>query len=141
MLVILSVFAFVAQDPVVTSGLHRGPNPWTQGATLQCGQAVVQFSGFGPSSPEVAPGIESNGRQVTGEKVTELHRDLGRRSAVYRIGALCGPEDQVYARIDIGERQADGTVRYESASAVISGGALTSYTGLAPSTADSFWFR
>ena len=67
--------------------------------------------------------------------------DLTRRSAVYRLEMICGPNGDFVVRINRGEAGRGDSVQYEVASATIRRSEVMSYSGMETADASKFWFR
>jgi hypothetical protein len=108
----------------------------------KCGASKVLISGYGAGRPlDRAAAILVDGHTVQGPKRASLLADLTHRRAAYRVEILCDSPQNVTVRIHVGEKQADGNVRYWSGAAFLKGRTLLSYTGLQESDQESFWFR
>ena len=131
-----------AQGPIISSYDPPPAQVWEQSLRLACGRTTLRIAGYGVSRPHGRPvAITVDGRPLTGAAVESLRRDLSGQHAVYRLGGLC-PRDagRIALVIQIGERTGTGP-EYRTASAMIVGGRLQAYTGLAPTEASGFWFR
>ncbi len=141
----ISSFLFaitIAQVPVVMSGRDSLASPWVQSVQASCGRKVLTVAGYGAANPlDRRPQVLVGRRSFTGPAVRQLLDDLANRRAVYRFTILCDPRGGAELRIEEGEKQRGGGVRYRSGAAFIKGNRLVSYTGLEEADADSFWFR
>lgn len=141
-LLVLSALAF-HQEPVIMSGRRQPPVPWQQAMTARCGRNALDLSDFGTVYPAgLQPSVNVDGHPVTGPEIDRLKSDLAHRTGVYRFEVLCTDEGGFSVRIVVGERPVNGeAVVYQIGSALIQNGRLTEYSGLEPSTDDSFWYR
>lgn len=137
------ILAFgLAQVKVITVREPRVASPWVQSVRASCGSRVLTVSGYGAAMPlNRAAEVLVNGKPVVGKAVRQLLDDLSHRGAAYRLGILCGRTGGITLRINQGEKQMDGSVRYQSAAAVIRDNQLVKYTGMEEGDANSFWFR
>ena len=140
MIVVLA--ALLASPPLVIRTIEpRAASPWVQSVRATCPAGLIEISGYGPSRPVGrSASIRIGGRPVAGA-LAPLLADLSGGRAVYRLGILCDRKTGITLRLNKGERQPDGSVRYQSGAASFTNGRLVSYTGLQPSDEDGFWFR
>lgn len=128
--------------PVVSVKEPSAASPWVQSVRASCGASELLIAGYGAAKPlGRIPKILVSGRPVTGRALNQLQADLSYRRAAYRLEILCGNLGGITLRINIGEKQLDGTVQFQSGAAFMKGNRLVSYTGLQIGDADSFWFR
>lgn len=136
------LLAMVGADPVIAPRHPQAASPWVQSVRARCGADALAVAGYGGGRPlDRVATMQVNDRPVTGPAVRRLLDDLSHRRSVYRLTILCGEAGRIELRIDEGEKQADGPVRYWSSAALVRGARLVSYTGRQESEADSFWFR
>jgi len=136
------LLAMLSPDPVIAPRHPHAASPWVQSVRASCGANVLAVAGYGGGRPlDRVATLRANDRPVTGPAVRRLLDDLSHRRSVYRLTILCGESGRIEFRIDEGEKQADGPVRYWSSAALVRGNRLVSYTGRQESDADSFWFR
>ena len=129
-------------DPVLMGREPRAASPWVQSVRANCGDTVLEISGYGAARPlDGVADIHIDGRAVTGPGVEPLRTDLSSRSAAYRLAIRCGDPGEIWVHISEGEKQPDGTVRFRFAAASIKDGRLRSYSGFQEGDADDFWFR
>lgn len=129
-------------NPVISPRHPHSALPWVQSVRARCGSTALAIDGYGAAKPlEGVPELLINDQPITGKSIPLLLNDLSNRRAVYRLQILCGDPGEITVRIDEGEKQAGGAVRYRSGAAFIEAGRLVTYTGLEEADADSFWFR
>jgi hypothetical protein len=136
------VLTLLSQVPIVMTHEPRSASPLTQSVSANCGRTPLLISGYGVARPlGRTPRFLVNGRPIAGQAAAQILHDLSNRRAVYRFEILCGDPGEVTVRINMGERQVGGPVRYQIGSVVIRGNRLFSYRGLEESNEDRFWFR
>lgn len=140
------LFSFLAlalvPDVVIRSRDPLPALPWVQSVRASCGSSALTVSGYGAATPlDREPKLLVGERPITGKATEQLLDDLSHRGAAYRLQILCGSPGAITLRINKGERQLDGSIRYRSGAARIRGNLLVSYTGLEEAGPDSFWFR
>src|SRR4028118_399446 len=105
----------VVQAPVITVQEPKAASPWVQIVRANCGPNVLTISGYGVARPkEKKPEIRVNERPVRGTAVRQLLEDLSTRSGAYRLQILCSASGGITVRINEGDKQENGSVRYRS---------------------------
>lgn len=140
----IALFAllFAGQEIVVSAVEPRAADPWIQSVSARCGGATLRIEGYGAGRPlDRGVSLSTDGADVQGVHVADMAADLGHVSAAYRLEITCGRDDAFMVRINRGEAGMADAVRYKVASATIQGKALTSYSGMQPANASTFWFR
>ena len=131
-----------SQVPTVTVREPRPATSWVQSVRANCGRNTLTVAGYGVASPlERAPQVLVGRRTLAGKSVARLLGDLSNRRAVYPLRILCDRDGAMTLRINEGEKQRGGGVRYRSGAAFMKGNLLVSYTGLEEADEESFWFR
>lgn len=139
-IVMLSLLSSPAPD--VTVREPRSPSKWVHSVEASCGGTELVVSGYGGSRPlDSRPRLLVSGQPLRGNAAARLLSDLGHKRAVYRLQILCGRTGRIDIRISLGEKQMDGSVRYQAGAGSIRNGRLESYTGLEEADAETFWFR
>ena len=125
----------MAREPVPAS-------PMKTSFEAVCAGTRLRVEAHGLARPQAGARIFVNGRRVRQSGIGRLERDLTDSGAVYRLVALCGRERQtLQLQLYVGEADAAGQVAYSAGSATFIRDILVSYTGLSPTTEESFWFR
>lgn len=138
--VMLSLVSPAAPD--VTVHEPRSASPWVNRVEASCGGTELVVSGHGGGGPlDSRPRLLVSGQKLRGSAAARLLGDLDHKRAVYRLQILCARSGRIDIRISLGEKQMDGSVRYQAAAGSISNGRLETYTGLEEVDAETFWFR
>jgi hypothetical protein len=141
-LIYMNVYGLLGQD-VILSFDAPAARTMQHSVILECPGAKLVIHNFGPRRPaEGDVVLLFNGRRVRGSLAHALQQDLGRRAAVYRLGARCPAKHaQIVLLLNVGERSLDGSIDYQRASAIFSGGRIEQCTGLQKADEETFWFR
>jgi hypothetical protein len=138
----LLISMMMISQPVIAAREPHSASPLSQLVQANCGGSELVISGYGAARPlNGRAELVVADRPIEGDAVERLRSDLSHRRSVYRLEVLCGSSGQITLRINVGERQEDGDIRYQSGAALIRGNRLEHYTGLQASNVDTFWFR